>query len=211
MTVYLVTNLINGKIYVGKTVGLLADRIKIHLWFARTRPVGAFHHAVRKYGWENFTVAELASANSKEELLKLEIYYIASLRANVPGVGYNLTSGGDGHPGYSPSVVTRAKISAANKGRKHSAESRLNMSRGAAGRIYTEEQRKKIGEGLRRFKAARPPRTHCKRGHALTGDNLRFHKNGCKICIVCWYLLSKHTLPEKFFSFIGNSTEATIQ
>ena len=57
-----------------------------------------------------------------------ETHWIEVYKSNSPAFGYNLTKGGDGAPGRKVSAVTKAKISDANKGRKHTDEARANMS-----------------------------------------------------------------------------------
>ena len=62
------------------------------------------------------------------------MFWIRELNSKAPN-GYNLTDGGDGGRGLSPSAETRQKLSAAlkgrpahNKGVKHTAEARAKMS-----------------------------------------------------------------------------------
>jgi hypothetical protein len=53
----------------------------------------------------------------------------------------NLTRGGEGTSGFTVSEDTRHKISVAVTGRKHTAESLLNMSKAQKGRVVSEEHR----------------------------------------------------------------------
>lgn len=102
--VYIVTNNINNKQYVGKTT---ADPVKywnMHKSRAATGVNKVLYHAMRKYGNDNFdfkifkeidftTLEEL-----NEELNSLEIKTIAKLNTLIPN-GYNVTIGGDGAKG----------------------------------------------------------------------------------------------------------------
>lgn len=53
--VYLVTNIENGKRYVGKTKGSLAERWYNHVKDARAGSPYAIHRAIRKHGKQAFT------------------------------------------------------------------------------------------------------------------------------------------------------------
>jgi group I intron endonuclease len=54
MKIYVVTNKINGKQYVGQTVRDLGDRLKRHFNDAEKGDNLYFHRAILKYGKENF-------------------------------------------------------------------------------------------------------------------------------------------------------------
>jgi hypothetical protein len=92
MTIYLITNLINGKKYVGQTIRPLSVRWYFHVHQTNCRVMA---RAIKKYGKENFTIEELFKAQSQEELDRKEIEFILALNTLAPG-GYNLTEGGNG-------------------------------------------------------------------------------------------------------------------
>jgi group I intron endonuclease len=108
--VYVITNFLNGKIYVGQTVNSLEQRWRGHIHDADRGRNYPLHNALRKYGTDNFTIAELATATSQEELNALEQKFVAGYRSNERGIGYNVRAGGDG--GGSLADSTRKKISA---------------------------------------------------------------------------------------------------
>lgn len=122
MIIYLVKNLSNHKIYIGKTMLSLRARRRNHLK-AATRTNQAFHKAIIKYGKLNFRWYILdSSAKNDFELCELEKHYISFFKSQNKTL-YNMTNGGDGLAGrVSPmkgkhhSVETKAKIGAANKG-----------------------------------------------------------------------------------------------
>lgn len=107
--IYLITNNLNGKIYVGKhstdnlNDGYMGSGKLIKL-------------AYNKYGIENFTKQILAFSDTEDELNNLEMFYIKDLDAKTKG--YNLTDGGDGFGGCSHSEESKRKISEAFKGKK---------------------------------------------------------------------------------------------
>ena len=92
--IYLVTNRVNGHVYVGQTTAILLNRWKSHLKAVRYGSSNVVHCAIRKYGAESFSVEELAQAGSQEELNRLEEFYVSQFSSNVSGIGYNCTSGG---------------------------------------------------------------------------------------------------------------------
>ena len=130
MIVYLCTNLINSKKYVGITSGTLNLRKSRHKCDAFTRNQQTkFCRALRKYGWENFSWEILTQKENFEELLNIEKEYISLFNSNKHG--YNMTEGGEGVRGYKhteeakrklshpPSQETRNKLSLARKGKKY--------------------------------------------------------------------------------------------
>ena len=105
--IYVITNKLNGKQYVGQTRRLLEVRINEH---KRNISKGgsAIESAIQKYDWENFTV-EVLEVCPVEMLNKREIFWIRELNSKAPN-GYNMTDGGEGL--VNPSAETRAKMSA---------------------------------------------------------------------------------------------------
>jgi group I intron endonuclease len=52
--IYKVTNLTNGKVYIGQTVRTLHQRKNSHIRDLKKNMDIVFHHALRKYGIDNF-------------------------------------------------------------------------------------------------------------------------------------------------------------
>jgi group I intron endonuclease len=99
MIVYKVTNLVNGKVYIGYTTKTLDQRIKAHLRKAncltQKHHTQAFKLALRKYGKECFLWEELVTCSTKEEACEKEKHFISEYNCVVP-LGYNMTLGGEG-------------------------------------------------------------------------------------------------------------------
>ena len=104
MYIYKVVNNINGKIYIGKTSRDIPTRWREHCSKAKNKD-SYFHCALNYYGIDNFTIEELDTAKSEEELNSLEQYWISFYKSNIKDNGYNLTSGGDGNLKYDWSII----------------------------------------------------------------------------------------------------------
>lgn len=101
MKIYCIENKINGKKYIGMTKGSIQRRFKSHKEIAKYKEKKQhLHKAMLKYGIENFVIVELDQADSKEELIEKEKYWIKKL--NTKNNGYNETDGGEGTWGWKP-------------------------------------------------------------------------------------------------------------
>lgn len=92
--IYVITNTVNGKQYVGQTTR--EDPIvrwKAHVSLARGRGKSYICAAIRKYGEEAFRFEVISSANDQEHLNFDEALAIVSLGTMAPN-GYNLKEGG---------------------------------------------------------------------------------------------------------------------
>lgn len=96
MIIYKATNKVNNKCYIGQTINALSYRRMHHYKDANSGRYSVyFHHAIRKYGKDNFIWEVLENCNSKEELDEMEFHYIKQYNSFKPS-GYNMTLGGDG-------------------------------------------------------------------------------------------------------------------
>lgn len=131
----------NGKCYIGITSRTVEKRFAEHVASSGGgKSDCAVHRAIAKYGHENIKIEELASAEW-DSLKTLEIKAISDYNARPP-FGYNLTRGGDGVVGFDD--VTRAKMGAANIGRKPSKETLAKLSAASKGRTHSKEAKAKI-------------------------------------------------------------------
>lgn len=144
MIVYLITNKINGKKYVGQHIG--SDLKKY--WYRKAwRALAgyttgqALANAIRKYGKDAFEIKPLVIIGTKEELNYYEIGLIKSLNTKVPS-GYNVTDGGEGTHGHVRTAEEKAAISRALTGRVKPNYKLMGVPR-------TEETKRRISEGHR--------------------------------------------------------------
>ena len=93
--IYKITNLVNGKKYIGQTSLSIQERFKQHIHDASKKYYNhrPLYDAFNKYGIENFIIEELEECNIKEVNQK-EIEYIN--KYNTYHNGYNATLGGEG-------------------------------------------------------------------------------------------------------------------
>lgn len=98
--IYVITNNINNKKYVGKTNFSIEKRFKEHKRDSKKRKLEKrpLYSAMRKYGEENFSIEELEECAS-EKAEEREIYWINKLNTYGHN-GYNATHGGDGKQLY---------------------------------------------------------------------------------------------------------------
>lgn len=91
MIIYKVTNLLNGKIYIGQSIkddpNYFGSGVLIK-------------NAIEKYGKQNFIKELIDTANSVDELNEKEIYWISEYNSTDKKIGYNLCSGGKGFKIY---------------------------------------------------------------------------------------------------------------
>ncbi len=132
--VYLATNKINGKRYVGKSRLTLEERKHTHMKEVRGGSQYLFHRALRKYGEDGFSWEVLCNISS--DLNYFEKTYIKLLGTKSPN-GYNLTDGGEGIAGAVKAV--KVKISLALKGKRKTLEHRRKLSEAHKGKIVSRK------------------------------------------------------------------------
>ena len=168
--VYVITNTLNGKKYVGVTKNM-SSRMRSHA--SHTIPTkAAIKNAIKKHGREYFTM-EMLEEGSQDYCYEREPYWIKTLNTLKPS-GYNVCTGGRGakgltgenngmfgrkgvlhphfgKPGYRAGIPhteqSRAKMSAARKGKKHSPEAIENIRRAALAR--SPESRARATDAIR--------------------------------------------------------------
>lgn len=145
--VYLRTNTVNGKQYVGQTNNFQRreyDWYNINWDYAGS----LINNARKKYGVENWNTEILKECSTVDETNYWETFYIKQLNTKYPS-GYNLTDGGEGSIGCVFSDERKKKLSEKMKGEgnpfygRHHTEETLEKLKN---RKISDETRKKLSE-----------------------------------------------------------------
>jgi group I intron endonuclease len=149
--IYLTTNLKNGKLYVGQHKGNF-NRSYLGTGLA-------IINAVKKYGRESFKNEIICYCRSKEELDKMEEFFIDKLNAVKNPIFYNQVKGGRGgiiyedrnkenNPffGKSQTDYQKQQVSKALKGRKRSTEAIAKQPQNQKGKEISESHKQKLGK-----------------------------------------------------------------
>lgn len=122
--VYEITNLINGKKYIGKR------SCKCNIEDDKYMGSGKYLiRAIKKHGMENFTKRVIETFEKECVAYEFEKGLIQKLNADTSDKYYNIAMGGKGGiAGCNVSEETRRKISEKSSGRKMAANSRIKLS-----------------------------------------------------------------------------------
>jgi group I intron endonuclease len=119
MILYLITNTVNGKRYVGMTTRTLKARWRGHCTGGKRKRT-ALRRAIDLYGRAAFTMEQIGCAETVTELEAMERQAIISYGTlAADGSGYNETFGGIGFKGKH-TEETKASMSDSRKGHTHS-------------------------------------------------------------------------------------------
>ena len=140
--VYIHTNKINNKAYIGITSNDVNKRWKNGNGYKNNK---YFYTSIQKYGWDNFEHIIWQNNLSKNQAQKIEILLIALFDTTNPNNGYNLSTGGEGSNGIKRTKDTKEKIRKSAKtrfsnpennpmfGKQHSDEAKRKMSKSRQG------------------------------------------------------------------------------
>lgn len=159
-TIYLRTNKVNGKQYVGETENF--ERREKQWKRLKLNYANQFLTDERsKYGLENFDILVIDTCETQEKAWELEQFYIKEYGTKYPD-GYNLTDGGAGAKGYKHSEKAKKKMSEARKGRLVTEETRQKLSISLKGKNIgiklSEETKRKISETKKGIKLSEETR-----------------------------------------------------
>jgi group I intron endonuclease len=151
--VYITTNTINGKQYIGEHSSDILDDNYLGSGYYLKR-------AISKYGKELFVREILEICNSKEEAFHKQYEYICKFNTLNPN-GYNISPhGGYGVNGCSLSEETKRKISQSEKGKFVSPESIEKMKVKLRGKKHSGESKHKMSESQKGEKCFWFGKTH---------------------------------------------------
>lgn len=125
--IYLVTNLINNKQYIGLTIQTLDRRWKYHQEQANAHYIkndDSLHHAIREFGVESFLLKQIDSGTSKMDLEEKERKWIKELKTIAPN-GYNISNGGvSGGANSKPTTIDGVTFSSVKEAAKYLSETK---------------------------------------------------------------------------------------
>ncbi|MCZ2224529.1 MAG: GIY-YIG nuclease family protein [Chitinophagales bacterium] len=169
---YKITNLLDGKIYIGQSVNP-SKRWRDHIYYSKrnNKYRQYIHHAMNKHGIENFNFEVIAGCRTQEDADYTEDQLMIQYNSKNSEFGYNLTSGASngghseetkqklreatlkqiaekGHPAYgtkrTEEVVQKMKNNWKENHPPVSEEVRKKMSDSHKGKKLPEEQVRKI-------------------------------------------------------------------
>lgn len=102
--IYKIENIINHKIYIGKTIRSFKERKAEHCRSYKTKD-SLLYRAMRKYGLENFQFEVIEDNISDKEISNKEKEYIKKYNSYYEG--YNMTFGGEGESKIDFSIIEK--------------------------------------------------------------------------------------------------------
>lgn len=177
MHAYRITNLLDGKSYIGISCNVV-ERWHQHRRSAEKGPTCILHKAIRNEGLANFRFEVIASALSWNDLLQLEVQLIEQHESYwMWGRGYNMTYGGVGARGHYKTREQREKHRIAMTGQKRTPEQKARMSAAKIGKTYTDEARANMSAA----KLGKPSGGLGRKASAIARDRQRAARLGKKL------------------------------
>lgn len=145
--VYLTTNLVNGKMYIGQHICEEYD----------TKYYGSgkiLVMAIKKYGLKNFKNEILYKANNADELNEKEKYFIELYRKKYKSLMYNIANGGTGGDTFSSKTeeekeAFKEKMTKINRERCATPEFKEKISKASTKRYADINERQKQSERVK--------------------------------------------------------------
>ena len=168
--IYKITNITNGKIYIGKH-----STDDLNDGYMGSGKI--IKQAIKKYGIENFTKEYLVFCDKEDKLNWFEIFYIKKYGSTNSDIGYNISYGGDGLLGIIMTEEQKKKISEKLKGKTFSAEHRIHISEVRKGMKFSDEHRIHISESKKGKRFS--PNTEFKKGSEPWNKGKKGLYSGC--------------------------------
>lgn len=168
--VYKITHIASGKSYVGISKDIHRRWTQHRSWVTTGTRRSAIYNAMQRYGIDAFSW-QIIEECCQDDLNMREQHWISVF--DTFRNGYNLTAGGEYNKEIS--YETRQRMSASQKGKKHSQEQiekrvRRGVDHFAYGKQRDEVTKKKISQTLNGFKQS--DETKAKRAKIMTGRKM---------------------------------------
>lgn len=140
--IYLTTNLVNEKIYIGKHE--ISENKGLNAFYIGSGTF--FKLALEKYGKENFKRKILKLCFTEHELTIWEHVYIKKYRSQDKNIGYNIADGDVNTSGYNPAKLPEVRDKIKNKIRERGGmkeEKNPNY-----GNYWTDEQKEALSKKM---------------------------------------------------------------
>lgn len=202
--VYAIVHKPSGKRYVGSSVNIKRRIIK-HKYELRSSSHSNKHlqAAWRLYGEDQFEFKTLLICSPADKIF-YEQKVMDAYGVTNRNHGYNLSPkacGPDLSSGFFSEKLKASKGKPSpRKGAVLTEETKARISASQKIRLSTKEAKEmqrnaKLGKKVGPYKSGNAIKTHCKRGHLYSGDNLYLHPNakrrGCKACLQISYIKQK--------------------
>lgn len=178
--IYKITNIVNSKIYIGKTIKSLNYRFSRHLINANKKINRHLYDSINRYGKEAFKI-ELIEECADDLLNKREIYWISKHKSNQKEFGYNMTDGGDGGK-MQPESIEKMRLK--KTGRKTSDETKKKQSKSQIGKHVGDlnvakrpEVKEKISKTLKQKYESGEIKSTIQENIIKSGKKLGFNSN----------------------------------
>lgn len=135
-TIYLLTNIINNKIYIGQT--WLPLKVRMGLNGKNYKNCNYLYSSIKKYGIENFQYKILAFCDTQKQADIVESFLIKFYDSKNSKIGYNIKDGGSCGK---HSIETKIKISKSIKNKVWSIKALINKSN--SGKVWLGKKRGK--------------------------------------------------------------------
>jgi group I intron endonuclease len=145
-TIYVATNLVNGKQYVGQTTITLKER-----WYQHKNGTNCplIHRAIQKYGMEKFKIISFPCL--EEDLDWTEGFLQKEFNTIAPN-GYNLILNEAQHRRHNESSKEKMKKNHADFSGKNHPQYGLRGEKSVNfGRVFSQEEKEKVKEGLLKY------------------------------------------------------------
>lgn len=183
MHIYCITNLVNGKVYIGQHSGENIERYlrrNISNAASGSNSKPHLYNAIRSYGGRNFVIHTIARPIDKQQMDELEKFFIRTCESQNPDIGYNITSGGGGALGYQHPEEHKAYLAEIYKGRPFTPLARSNQLVAVTGKPahnkgkkMSEAQRLKLSLAMKGRKAWNKGKTWGESTRQKLSDNAK--------------------------------------